>query len=158
VTKLLNFFLQNLQNWLDGAKDGAIFFSLGTNAKTSFLPREKIDILLNVFAKLKQRVIMKWETDTLDGKPENVLIGKWLPQDDILAHPNMKLFISHCGLGGVVESKYHGVPIIGMPLFGDQDSNANVIVNEGWAIRLELTSLTEESLEATIKEILQNPK
>jgi len=101
---------------------------------------------------------MKWETDTLDGKPENVLIGKWLPQDDILAHQNVKLFISHCGLGGVVESKYHGVPIIGMPIFADQDSNANVIVNEGWALKNEFSTLTEKEFLANIKEMLQNPK
>lgn len=61
-------------------------------------------MLLAVFRKLKQRVIMKWESETLAGKPNNVMINEWLPQDAILAHPNVKLFISHCGLGSVAEA------------------------------------------------------
>lgn len=99
---------------------------------------------------------MKWESDVLEGKPDNVIVGKWLPQDDILAHPNLKAFISHCGLGGVAESRYHGVPIVGIPLFADQDKNANDIVNEGWAVRLNLKTLTEDDLMSAINEILNN--
>lgn len=41
-------------------------------------------MFLRVFKKLKQRVIWKWEDDHLAGKPDNVMIGKWLPQNDIL--------------------------------------------------------------------------
>ena len=101
---------------------------------------------------------MKWEADVLDGKPDNVLIGKWLPQDDILAHPNVKLFISHCGLGGVVESKCHGVPIVGMPLFGDQMGNLDAILAEGWAVKVDFATITEDNLMTAIQEVLQNPK
>jgi UDP:flavonoid glycosyltransferase YjiC (YdhE family) len=143
---------------LDGAKHGAIFFSLGSNAKSTFMPKEKVEVLMKVFGKLKQRVIFKWETDSLPGQPDNVLTGKWLPQDDILAHKNMKLFISHGGLGSVIESKFHNIPIIAMPLWGDQMSNAEKIVEEGWAVRLDYATLNEEALMKTIKEVLENPK
>lgn len=147
-----------LQEFMDGAKEGVVFFSLGSNAKSSYLPRTKIDILLKVFSKLKQRVIMKWETDEFDGKSNNVFTGKWLPQDDILAHPKIKLFISHCGLGSVVESKYHGVPIVGMPIFADQMINVDLIVKEGWGLKVNFGSLDEDNLFSTIQEVLRNPK
>ena len=101
---------------------------------------------------------MKWESDVLPGKPKNVMISKWLPQDDILAHPNIKAFISHCGYGGVIEAKSNGVPIIGVPLGADQKGNADKIVEEGWAVRLDMTDITEESLTNALKEILNNPK
>lgn len=39
---------------------------------------------MSVFSKLKQRVIVKWDTEEINYKPKNVLIKKWLPQDDIL--------------------------------------------------------------------------
>lgn len=150
---------QKIQDWLDGAsKDGAVLFSLGSNANTNFLPREKIDILLKVFSKLKQRVVMKWETDELKGKPENVLISKWLPQDGVLAHPNIRLFISHCGLGSVAESKYHGVPIVGMPIGIDQGTNADSIVDEGWAVKVDFSNLKENELEQAIRTVLDTPK
>ena len=101
---------------------------------------------------------MKWEADTLEGQPKNVFISKWLPQDDVLAHPNIKLFISHCGLGGMIEAKYHGVPIIGLPLFGDQDTVAANIEKEGWGMKLELGELSEKSLSRAIKTVLGDPK
>lgn len=101
---------------------------------------------------------MKWESDSMEGQPENVFISKWLPQDDVLAHPNMKLFISHCGLGGVVESRYHAVPIIGFPLFADQPVNAATIEKEGWAVTVDMTTMTEKSFKATVSEVLGNPK
>ena len=131
---------------------------MGSNAKSTFLPKEKLEILIKTFAKLKQRVIWKWETDELPGKPDNVLIGKWLPQDDILAHKNVKLFISHGGLGSIVESMYHGVPVVGMALFGDQMANVEAIVKEGWAVSVDPNTLTEESITFGIQEVLQNPK
>lgn len=101
---------------------------------------------------------MKWEADVLNGKPDNVLIGKWLAQDDILAHPNVKLFISHCGLGSVVESMAHGVPIVGMPIFGDQMGNLDAILAQGWAVKVDFAIMTEDNLMTAIQEVLQNPK
>ncbi len=149
---------ERIQTWLDGAEHGAIFFSLGSNAKSNLMTKEKVEILMKVFGKLKQRVIFKWETDSLPGQPDNVLTGKWLPQDDILAHKNVKIFISHCGLGSTVESLYHSVPIIAMPIFGDQMSNADKIFEEGWAVRVDYAILSEEGLTKAIKEVLENPK
>lgn len=113
---------------------------------------------MSVFAKLKQRVIVKWDTEDIDYKPKNVLIKSWLPQDDILAHENIKLFISHGGLGGVAEAKYHGVPIVGVPIFGDQQGNIDAVVNDGWGIRLDLTTLSEVTLYDGIREILHNSR
>jgi glucuronosyltransferase len=81
------------------------------------MSQQKVQVIMNVFSKLKQKVIAKWDDDAqIDIKPKNVLIKNWLPQDDILAHKNCILFITHGGLGGVAEAKYHGVPIVGIPL------------------------------------------
>ena len=118
---------------------------------------EKRDAILRSFSKLKQKVLWKWEDEVLPGKPDNVKIGKWLPQNDILAHPNIRLFISHCGKGSVTESKYHGVPILGMPLFAEQAANIKQISEEGWAIELSYASITEQSLDKALREILTNP-
>lgn len=101
---------------------------------------------------------MKWESDDLQGKPDNVLISKWLPQDDILAHPNLKAFISHCGLGSVAEAKYHGVPVIGMPIGDEQKTNADSIIDEGWAEKVDFAELNEQQLLETILKVVNIPK
>jgi glucuronosyltransferase len=107
---------------------------------------------------LKERVILKWDSDDLENKPSNILISKWLPQDDILAHPKIKLFISHCGYGGVIESKFHAVPIICIPFGGDQIGNALKIIEESWGLKINYDDLTEETLSAAINEVLTNSK
>lgn len=85
-----------LQEFIDNSEHGVILFSLGSFLQSSDLPKEKVDIFLKAFSKLKQRVIWKYEDESLVAPP-NVLIKKWLPQSDILAHPNVVLFITHGG-------------------------------------------------------------
>lgn len=145
-----------IKQWLDTATDGAIFFSLGSNINSADLSLEKREIILRVFARLQQKILWKWEDDTLPNQPENVMIDKWLPQDDVLAHPNVKLFISHCGKGSVNEAKYHGVPILGIPFSADQPANLRTIVDEGWAVALDFEQFTEDSFAKGLHEILNN--
>lgn len=68
---------------MDEAEDGAIYFSFGSYLKSSMMPEEKMNIFLNVFKKLKQRVLWKFETE-LPEKLPNLMVSKWLPQADIL--------------------------------------------------------------------------
>lgn len=35
-------------------------------------------------------------------------------------HPKTVLFFTHCGMHGVLEALHHGVPMVGMPVFADQ--------------------------------------
>jgi hypothetical protein len=76
--------LQELQKYLDEAPDGVIFFSLGSHVQGYLMPESKRNAFLAAFSKLKQRVLWKWESDTLPGQASNVKFGKWLPQSDIL--------------------------------------------------------------------------
>lgn len=141
---------------MDGAIGGAIFFSLGSNVQSVDLSSQKQSELLQVFSKLKQRVLWKWEGDSLTNKSDNVMIQKWFPQRAILAHPNVKLFISHCGLSSIYEAKYYGVPILAIPIFADQPVNAKVIENEGWSISINLPDLNASSFTEKLHEILSN--
>lgn len=144
---------------MDSATDGAILFSLGTQVNMSrYLTEDKRNVLLHFFSTLKQKVIMKWEIDSLPNRPENVLIGKWLPQDAILAHENVKLFISHCGKHSVNEARFHGVPILGMPVFGDQHINLKIIMDEGWAVPFSYAFMDGNSLRFALNETLNNTR
>jgi glucuronosyltransferase len=70
--------------FIDEAAEGVIYFSMGSALYSSEMPEIKRQAFVEAFSKLKQRIIWKWETETLPGKPENVRIGKWFPQSDIL--------------------------------------------------------------------------
>ncbi|KAJ3642488.1 hypothetical protein Zmor_025267 [Zophobas morio] len=149
---------QDLQEFLDNAKDGVIYFSMGSNLKSADFPPEKRDAILRTFSKLKEQVLWKWEEDVLPGQPDNVKLSKWLPQQSILAHPNVKLFITHGGLLSTTETIYHGVPILAIPVFGDQKLNAKSAMNNGFGLVLPYNEITEESFTQLIQEILNNSK
>ncbi|KAH8381158.1 hypothetical protein KR200_006458, partial [Drosophila serrata] len=150
---------QNIADFLSNAPHGAILFSLGTNVKKDHLPPETIQKIFNVLSKLKLKVIWKWDDlESTPGTSENILYAKWLPQDDILAHPNIKLFITHAGKGGVTEAQYHGIPMLALPVFGDQPSNAAAVVEQGFGLTQSLLTLEEKCFHEGIREVLENPK
>lgn len=74
---------EDLQKFLDNATEGAIYFSLGSTVKSKDLPEWKKTIFLDVFKSMRVKVLWKFEAD-LPGKPDNVLIKSWMPQQDIL--------------------------------------------------------------------------
>ncbi|XP_066156081.1 UDP-glycosyltransferase UGT5-like [Euwallacea fornicatus] len=144
---------------LDSSKEGVIYFSMGSNIKSKDMPKDKMEFIMNVLGRLKQKVFWKFEED-LPGKPKNVIIKKWFPQQDILAHKNIKLFITHGGLLSTTETIYHGVPILALPVFGDQDANADRAVYNGYGLKLGFNDpeFNEANFEKAINELLTNPK
>lgn len=150
---------KDLKDFIEGAKDGVVYFSMGSNLKSKDMPKEKIKNLLNVFRKLKQKVIWKFEDDLLPDKPDNLKISKWLPQNDILGHPNVKVFITHGGLLSTTETVYHGVPVLAIPIFGDQKMNVAQMLLNGYGLSLDFDDLYDESkISSTLNELLTNPK
>lgn len=77
-------YLQDLKEFMDNAKHGVILFSMGSNLQSTDLDETTRSAILRAFAKLKQQVIWKWEDENLPGKPDNVKIMKWCPQNDIM--------------------------------------------------------------------------
>lgn len=147
---------EDIKKWIEGAKHGVILVSFGTNFRSADLQQEKIKLLKNSFKKIKQRIIWKFEDESLPNFPENVLIKSWLPQDDILAHPNTKAFITHCGISSYNEALFHAVPIVAIPFVSDQPMNAKRAKDGGWAIVLPFLELTEEKLDKALVEIVSN--
>ncbi|TMW48121.1 hypothetical protein DOY81_006794 [Sarcophaga bullata] len=148
----------DMQQFLDNATDGAIYFSMGSNLKSKDISKETLNIFLDTFRELKLKVLWKFEAENLPNKPDNVFIKAWYPQPSILAHPNVKLFISHGGFLSTTETIFHGKPILGIPVFGDQPMNVKNAVKEGYALSLKLDEITKESFKAKIMKLLTNER
>ena len=147
----------DIMNFLDSADEGVIYFSMGSFIQSKDWPIEKREALVKVFAKLKQKVIWKYENETLPGNPGNIMIGSWLPQRDILAHPNVKVFITHGGLLGTTEALVEGVPVLGFPIFGDQKMNMAKAVVRGYGLQVDYDDISEEVVTEKLNELLNNP-
>lgn len=68
---------------MDDAKEGCIYFSLGSNVKGEFLPVERRDMFQKTFEKLPYKVLWKYESD-FPNKSNNIITRKWLPQHEVL--------------------------------------------------------------------------
>ena len=89
---------------------------------------------------------------------DNVKLLSWLPQNDILGHPKTRLFIGHAGLNGMLESTYHGVPMICSPFFGDQPMNAQMAKQSGFAEVVDLEATSAEDFVSLIHKVLTQPR
>ena len=91
----LYYIFQDLKSWVQGAKDGVIYFSLGSNMQGTSLPEEKRNAFLDAFARFPNyHIIWKWETDMhFPGQAENIKFKKWIPQQDLLGNVH-SLFIN----------------------------------------------------------------
>ncbi|KAH6814549.1 hypothetical protein C2S51_023567 [Perilla frutescens var. frutescens] len=73
---------------------------------------------------------------------ERGLIVKWAPQKEVLAHPAVGGFLSHCGWNSTLESMCEGVAMICRPFFGDQMINARFLIHV-WKVGVELENLAD---------------
>lgn len=148
---------QDLSDVMDNSNEfGVIVFTFGSLVAMNTLPDDVLDKFKIAFSQLPQTVIWKYENDNMPDKPENVVLCKWLPQRAILHHPNVKLFISHGGMGGVYEVVDAGVPVLGMPLFYDQPRNIQNLVDLGMALPMKIDNLTHTALSEAINRIIKD--
>ena len=147
----------DLEKFIRESEHGVIFVSFGSVVKASKMPEAKRKMMLAVFSRLKQRVIWKWET-SMEDAPDNVMLSSWLPQTSLLAHPGVKLFITHGGAGSIQETICHKTPIVGIPINGDQGVNIKEVVNKKVGLQVNWHEMTEDNLLAAITEVLEDPE
>uniref|UniRef100_A0A1I7UDE7 UDP-glucuronosyltransferase n=1 Tax=Caenorhabditis tropicalis TaxID=1561998 RepID=A0A1I7UDE7_9PELO len=145
-----------------GIRKQNVFISFGSNAKSVDMPEEFKKSLLQVFKEMPDTTfIWKYENekDPIVNHLDNVYLGEWLPQNELLADPRLSVFITHGGLGSVTELAMMGKPAVMIPLFADQGRNGQMLKRHGGATVLHKTDLANPSLvKETLEEVIKNPK
>ncbi|XP_044190878.1 UDP-glucuronosyltransferase 2C1-like isoform X1 [Thunnus albacares] len=148
---------QHLEEFVQSSGEhGVIIMSLGTFVTD--LPADITNEIAATFATLPQKVIWRHKGDRPATLGNNTLLVDWMPQNDLLGHPKMKLFVAHGGTNGVQEAIYHGVPVVGLPLFFDQYDNLLRLKERGAAKILTINTVDKDNnfLKA-IQEVLNDP-
>lgn len=148
---------QEFQQVVDeSGENGFIVFAMGTFFDPKYFPAASMEAFLTVFSRLKQTVI--WKQNSVDNLPSNVKTFPWIPQQDLLGNHKARLCITHGGMYSLYESMYHGVPILGMAIFGDQRDNLQVASQMGSVLAMDKLNITVNLLYETITTLLNNPR
>jgi len=139
----------NIIEWLNSkAKDSVVYISFGTIV---YLPQEQVNEI--AYGLLDSNVSFLWvlkPPSKESGRKKHVLpnefleetnergkVVNWSPQEEVLAHPSVACFITHCGWNSSMEALSLGVPMLTFPAWGDQVTNAKFLVDVfGVGIRL----------------------
>jgi UDP:flavonoid glycosyltransferase YjiC (YdhE family) len=86
------------------------------------------------------------------------LLTSWCPQDKVLAHPSIGVFLTHCGWNSTLESVSAGVPIICWPFFAEQQTNTRYACTI-WETGVEVNhDVKRDEIEALVKEMMEGDK
>uniref|UniRef100_A0A3Q0RJL3 UDP-glucuronosyltransferase n=1 Tax=Amphilophus citrinellus TaxID=61819 RepID=A0A3Q0RJL3_AMPCI len=131
---------------------GVIIMTLGTLVNA--LPEEVTDEIASVFAKMPQKVIWRHKGKRPSTLGNNTLVVDWMPQKDLLGHPQTKVFVAHGGTNGVQEAIYYGVPVLGIPLFFDQYDNLLRLQERGAGQIIQLADVNGHNFEKALHKLL----
>ncbi|XP_054570300.1 UDP-glucuronosyltransferase 3A2-like [Eptesicus fuscus] len=135
---------------------GFVLVALGTVVNVT-QSQQALEQMHRAFAQLPQGVIWKcspslWPKDL--PLAANVKLVDWLPQSDLLAHPSIRLFVTHGGMNSVMESIQHGVPMVGIPLFVDQPGNLIRVEAKHLGVSIPIEQLKAETLALKMKQVI----
>ncbi|KAL5978215.1 hypothetical protein ACLOJK_029332 [Asimina triloba] len=100
------------------------------------------------------------DQEFLEETKERAVIASWCPQKQVLGHPSVAAFITHCGWNSTVETIHHGVPMLCWPFFADQHTNCKFAC-QVWGNGMEIgdgDDLKRDKVEGAIKELMEGEK
>ncbi|XP_038615660.1 UDP-glucuronosyltransferase 2A2-like isoform X8 [Tachyglossus aculeatus] len=131
---------------------GIVVFSLGSMVKN--LTEEKANLIAAALAQIPQKVLWRYKGKQPATLGPNTKLYDWIPQNDLLGHPKTKAFITHGGTNGIYEAIYHGVPMVGIPMFADQPDNIAHMKAKGAAVEVDFSRMTTNDLLGALNTVI----
>ncbi|KAG9480645.1 hypothetical protein GDO78_012224 [Eleutherodactylus coqui] len=122
---------------------GMIVFSLGSMVKN--LTDERSNVIAAALSQLPQKVIWRYRGKRPSALGKNTVLYDWIPQNDLL------------GTNGIYEAIYHGVPMVGIPLFADQPDNIIHMKTKGMAVMLDINKMQSQDLVDAVNTVMNDP-
>uniref|UniRef100_A0A0N5B5G8 glucuronosyltransferase n=1 Tax=Strongyloides papillosus TaxID=174720 RepID=A0A0N5B5G8_STREA len=136
--------LNEYWNKIFSLRNKTVIVSFGSVAKSIHMPDDIKNGLLETMRKLKDiTFIWKYEEpeDGTGKDIKNLVLSKWIPQNDLLNDERLSLFVTHGGMGSITELSFRGVPAIVIPVVGDQYRNAKLVERQSFGMIMDKLDL-----------------
>ncbi|XP_075881887.1 UDP-glucuronosyltransferase 2A2-like [Nelusetta ayraudi] len=133
---------------------GIVVFTLGSMIQN--ITREKANMIASGLAQIPQKVLWRYKGEKPESLGANTRIYDWIPQNDLIGHPKARAFITHGGTNGIYEAIYHGVPMVGIPMFADQPDNMLHMKAKGVATTVDFNFMTAEDLRDAVNLVIND--
>ncbi|XP_031407874.1 7-deoxyloganetin glucosyltransferase-like isoform X1 [Punica granatum] len=154
--------------WLDSQKpESVLYINFGS---ITFLTSQQLVEFAMGIANSKHPFLWIIRPDLVDGDtavlpPEftnetkgRAFITEWCPQEEVLNHPSVGGFLTHCGWNSVIESLSAEVPMLCWPYFADQQTICKYACTD-WEVGLEIGSdVNQDEVERLVKELIEGEK
>ncbi|GKU97874.1 hypothetical protein SLEP1_g10952 [Rubroshorea leprosula] len=155
-------------SWLNDKHNGSVVYvSFGSAAKLGVDQMEEVAWALkgsgyHFLWVVRATEQAKLPAGFLEETSEKGLVVTWCPQLEVLSHKSTGCFVTHCGFNSVLEALSLGVPMVAVPQWTDQPTNAK-FVEDVWGIGIRAQREKEgivkrEVLEGCIKEVMVGEK
>lgn len=156
----------NCLEWLNGRKKGSVLYvSFGSLA---VLTNEQLVEIATGLANSGHDFLMVIRRDILknDGSyfmledfliqtSGRGLLTSWCPQEEVLTHPSVGGFFTHCGWNSMLEGISAGVPMICWPQAVDQATNCRLACTQ-WGIGIEIGNvLKRDVVEKAVRVLME---
>ncbi|KAL2511959.1 UDP-glycosyltransferase 85A1 [Abeliophyllum distichum] len=154
--------------WLNSKKPNSVVY-VNFGSITVLTPQQLVEFAWGL-ANSKKNFFWIIRSDTIVGDSANLpsefveetkergLIGRWCPQEQVLNHPSIGAFLTHCGWNSTIESMCCGVPMICWPFFSDQFINCRCACTE-WGVGLEIdNNVNRNEVENIVRGLIDGDK
>ncbi|XVF09228.1 hypothetical protein REPUB_Repub07fG0074200 [Reevesia pubescens] len=148
--------------WLDSKPlKSVVYVSFGSMASISTKQFEEIAWGLKAsnmpFLWVAKEFEDEEQLEFIDSIGERGLFVTWCNQLEVLAHQAVGCFITHCGWNSTLEGLSLGVPMVGVPQWSDQPTNAKFLADV-WKVGVRAKNdegiVTREELEKCLREVM----
>ncbi|CAN4090848.1 unnamed protein product [Withania somnifera] len=146
---------ENYMDWLDSmTKESVIYIAFGSYSE---IPSQLMEEIAQGLVKCGRPFLWVIRDNKGGGNPKEKLTCKeelekqgkivgWCSQVEVLQHPSLGCFLTHCGWNSTLESLSFGVPIVACPLWTDQSCNAK-LVQDVWKIGVRVNANENGTVE-----------
>lgn len=139
--------------WLDKQNVSSVMY-ISFGSWVSPIGEAKVKALASALEATKRPFIWvlgpAWRRGLPDGYTKRVVahgrIVQWAPQLEVLRHPAVGCYLTHCGWNSTMEAIQCKKPLLCYPIAGDQFLNCVYIVNS-WKIGVKIERFGSEEIE-----------